>query len=161
MSSKEYFQDYYRRHREKYIAKAKRWKKNNPEARARHVISSNVVQRKRRGLLHVRAAHIWRGAKKRGKEFTITVADVETLLRATSTCPYTGQPLDFSVSETKGWRSPWAPSLDRVDNSKGYVLGNLEITSVWWNTAKHHWTPDVMRTAIDGLLRNRTMLATM
>lgn len=151
MSSREYFQNYYRDNRDRYIAKVKRWKKDNPEARARHVTASNAVQRKRKELLHVRAAYLWRAAKKRKKEFSLSIADVEALLRATPACPYTRQPLDLSVSKIKGQRNPWGPSLDRIDSSKGYTLNNVEITSVWWNTAKSEWTPDVMALAIAGL----------
>lgn len=153
MSSKEYFRNYYQKNRSRYIAKAAAWKTANPEARARHVAASNIVQRNRKELIHVRAGHLWRAAKKRGWEISITVEDVEKLLRGTPSCPYTGRPIDFSLPTVKGKRNPWGPSLDRIDSTKGYVPGNVEVTSVWWNVAKNDWTPDVMQAALSGLRR--------
>jgi hypothetical protein len=151
MVSKNYFKDYYRRNRKCYIAKAKAWKAANPEARARHVAKDNARQRARKSILHVRAGHLWRAAKKRGREFDLTVTDVETLLRSTPMCPYTKQLIDFSIPVEKGKRNPWGPSLERIDSSKGYVLSNVEITSVWWNVAKNEWPPHVMAGALAGL----------
>ena len=28
---------------------------------------------------------------------------------------------------------PWAPSLDRIDNERGYVKENVRLTSFFWN----------------------------
>lgn len=151
MSSKEYFQNYYRENREKYLAKAKKWKKNNPEARRQHVVAHNAVRRARKATPEGRAAELWRGARKRGHEFTITREFIAELIRKAIACPHTGVPFDMSVSEIKGWKNPWAPSLDRIDSSRGYLPDNVEITSVWWNIAKSEWAPDVMKLALEGL----------
>lgn len=150
MTSKEYFQDYYRRNRGKYLAKAKRWKKDNPEARKRHVTAHNAVRRSRKTTPEGRAFELWRAARKRGHEFSLTRDFVLGLLQNATTCPYTGVPFDYALL-SKGTRNPWAPSLDRIDSTKGYVPGNVEITSVWWNTAKSDWTPAVMAVAVAGL----------
>lgn len=55
-------------------------------------------------------------------------------LRRQPFCPYTGIRL-IAPDEDKngGRRSPWAPSLDRVDNSKGYTIENTRLTSWFWN----------------------------
>lgn len=150
MGSKEYFADYYQQNRDKYLIRAKRWKKDNPEARKQHVTAHNAVRRLRKTTPEGRAFELWRAARKRGHEFTLTKEFVTELVRCAIRCPYTGVPFDY-VLRSKGLRSPWAASLDRIDSSKGYTPDNVEITSVWWNTAKSDWTPDVMEQAMAGL----------
>lgn len=146
MSSREYFQDYYQRNREKYLTRSKQWKKNNPEARRGHVTAHNAVRRLRKITPEGRAHELWQAARKRGHEFTLTREFVVDLVRAAVACPYTGVPYDFTLL-AKGVRNPWAPSLDRIDSDGGYTPDNVEITSVWWNTAKSDWPPNVMERA--------------
>jgi predicted TIM-barrel fold metal-dependent hydrolase len=101
-----------------------------------------------------RAYDLWRRAKKRaeisGLQFDITSEQLRELIALTACCPYTRVVLD--LEPMKGFkRNPWAPSIDRIDSSKGYTLDNIEITSLWWNLAKNEWSPEVMRVALDGL----------
>ncbi len=95
---------------------------------------------------------LWRKAKQRatktGKEFTITLKDVENLLAKSFACPHTKVPYETIIGSG---RTPWSPSLDRKDNNKGYTLSNVEITSYWWNVAKSSWSSDIMKRALDGL----------
>jgi len=91
-------------------------------------------------------------AKKFGVPFAITVADVATLLER-GTCAYTGMAFDFSGPPIGLRKNPWSPSLDQIEPRKGYVQGNVEITSVWWNLAKNEWPPEVNQAAIRGLNR--------
>lgn len=101
---------------------------------------------------YVRNRHreIWKKAKQRaakcGREFTISVEDVERLLLASSECPYTRVPYEVAPG-----RNPWAPSLDRVDSKGGYTLDNVEITSLWWNLAKNSWSAEIVARAVAGL----------
>lgn len=84
--------------------------------------------------------------------FLITMADVQSLLDA-GFCPYTGQTFDFS-GPLKGLRkNPWSPSIDRIKPELGYVCGNVEVVSTWYNLAKNQWPPEVMQAAIIGLKR--------
>ena len=88
-------------------------------------------------------------ARQKGHDFDLTEEYVATLM--TDTCPYTKMPFDFSPKSQDLWRNPWAPSLDRIDSSKGYVQGNVEVVSTWWNSAKSEWPPQVMEAALAGL----------
>lgn len=55
-------------------------------------------------------------ANRRGKEFNLTLSDVRTLLKK-KTCYYTGLKFTDEVNYQR--------TVDRVDNTKGYVKGNV------------------------------------
>ena len=61
-------------------------------------------------------------AKHRGKEFSIKLQDVQLPDR----CPVLGIPLDYGWPITNLWA---VPSIDRIDNTKGYVPGNVIVMS--------------------------------
>lgn len=67
-------------------------------------------------------------ARRRGQECTITEADVGALI-APGVCAITGLPfvLEWDGPSVK---NPWAPSLDRIDVTRGYVPGNVR--AVCW-----------------------------
>lgn len=79
-----------------------RWKKNNPVG----------------ALMAGRRAD----AKQRGIEFTITEDDVII----PDVCPVLGIPIVCTAGKT---RTNNSPSIDRIDNSKGYVPGNVVVIS--------------------------------
>ncbi|MBF9140815.1 hypothetical protein [Hymenobacter properus] len=67
-------------------------------------------------------------ASKRGIEFSISATDLEI----PAVCPLLGIPL-FIGDKTKKINSP---SIDRIDNSRGYVPGNVRIISNLANSMK-------------------------
>lgn len=73
-------------------------------------------------------------AKKRGIEFSIELEDIEV----PENCPVFGIPLFFS----EGRRTDNSYSLDRWDNAKGYVKGNVKIISWKANQYKGDMTID-------------------
>ena len=77
--------------------------------------------------LHITAKH---RAKKRGLEFNIDFDDVII----PECCPVLGIPLQFKEGGHGG--APNSPSLDRIDNSKGYVKGNVQVISHLANSMK-------------------------
>lgn len=55
-------------------------------------------------------------------------------------CEMTGLPFDFD-----GKRGGWAnPSIDRIDQSRGYVYANVRLILFGLNTAIGHWGEDVL-----------------
>lgn len=65
-----------------------------------------------------------KNAQRRGLEFDLRLADVRRLL-SRKTCFYTGEVLcDESVEEGAATH-PNKRTFDRVDNTKGYVRGNV------------------------------------
>jgi hypothetical protein len=82
------------------------------------------------------------GAKPRGKEFSIKLQDVQL----PDKCPVLGITLDY------GWpitNLGAVPSLDRIDNDKGYVPGNIIVMSLRANKMKGAASKDEMIRAAD------------
>jgi hypothetical protein len=76
-------------------------------------------------------------AKKKGLQFNIDITDIDVPI----ICPILGIPIIKEYKKgTKGGPSPNSPSLDRIDNSKGYVKGNVRVISHKANTMKHNAT---------------------
>lgn len=75
-------------------------------------------------------------AKARGLEFTIIKED----LHWPTHCPVLGMELDYTT-QRGAHRDNW-PSLDRWDNSKGYVPGNVFVISWRANRIKFDCTED-------------------
>jgi hypothetical protein len=70
---------------------------------------------------------------------TVRVAD----LAWPEKCPVLGLMLDYgSPNEKRDVKNPGLPSLDRWDNAKGYVPGNVFVISVRANTLKSNATAD-------------------
>ncbi len=63
-------------------------------------------------------------ARRRGKVFELTFEQFELLVL--DRCFYCGSPPSIQMRRTKQERN----SIDRKDNSKGYILGNV-VTSCW------------------------------
>jgi len=72
-------------------------------------------------------------SKKNGLEFTITKHDI----KIPSICPVLGIPI--IVSPGTG-RRPDSPSLDRIDNTKGYTKENVRVISDRANMLKSNGT---------------------
>lgn len=62
-------------------------------------------------------------ARKNGLECTITVKDIVI----PKTCPVLG--IELVVHSGSSGGRPNSPALDRIDNSKGYVPGNIQVIS--------------------------------
>lgn len=80
-------------------------------------------------LIHCRAR-----AKRKGIEFSIEISDI--IIPAV--CPYFGTPLLTERGRSLSNRA----SLDRIDNTKGYVKGNIQVISQKANLLKSDRTID-------------------
>lgn len=84
-------------------------------------------------------------AERKGLEFTLTQEQVVELV-APMVCSVSGLPLT-----TEEHQGPWGPSIDRIDNSKGYVPGNVRLTCWMFNRAKAHWTDEQFMAMVRGI----------
>ena len=92
------------------------------------------VQRTRDYREQHTVSRLWSSCKSRarrlGIEFTITQDDIVI----PTICPILGIPLDPSYTK----RSEGTPSIDRVDNTKGYTKDNVVVTSWRANRLKNN-----------------------
>jgi len=85
-------------------------------------------------------------AKQRGIDFDLEEKDVHI----PEYCPALGLKIQ-SVRGVTG--SDYSPSLDRIDNSKGYIKGNVCVISFRANTIKNSATPEELRKIANFLQR--------
>lgn len=116
---------HYEKHKEKIKATAKKWLHIHQEVR------------------------MWSTAKQRaGKanlEFTIKTSDI----LIPTHCPFLGVPITNTFG--KG-RQQTNASLDRIDSSKGYVPGNIQVISDLANRMKQDATPRQLQNFALGIL---------
>jgi hypothetical protein len=79
---------------------------------------------------------LWRSAKKRAKRTKIAFDITRDDIKIPYVCPIFGMPLERGVKV----RLPNSPSIDRIDNTKGYVKDNIRIISYRANTLKNNAT---------------------
>ncbi len=126
---KEYHKAWYQKNRERNLAQSKKWQKEHPESCRERTKRWRDKDPRRKLLSDARGR-----AKRKGIEFSIKVEDIVIPER----CPVFGLP--FQVGEGAGGHTPMSPSLDRVDSSRGYVPGNVQVISYRANTIKNDAT---------------------
>lgn len=91
-------------------------------------------------------------AKEKGLEFDLTLIEFIRIV-GRKYCFYTGKPMIKPMGEQT--ESPMTLTLDRIDNSKGYVSGNVvactraanALKAVWENPLQELTVEDVQRAA--------------
>lgn len=77
-------------------------------------------------------------AKEKGLEFSLATEDIEDAMPHDLICPALGVKLTLG----KPYVSNTSATIDRKDNTKGYVKSNIQILSYQANTMKRDATPD-------------------
>jgi hypothetical protein len=94
-------------------------------------------------LARCKASATGRQRESRKMEFSLTRDDVHRMLVASAwRCAVTG--IEFTDELIAGKR-PYAPSIDRIDNARGYVRGNTRVVCVAANIAMNVWGVEVLR----------------
>lgn len=83
-------------------------------------------------------------ARTRGLEFNLTRDWV--LERIARGCEATGLPFVLTGDSKNGrLRSPWSPSIDRIDTNRGYTQDNCRMVVLAFNTARSDWGDETVR----------------
>lgn len=130
---------YYLINRDRILKKDKLYRLNNKDTinkKYKEFRLNNPVQK----LLYAAKSR----AKTRGIEYNLTVKDVTVL---PISCPVLGIKLNYHKFG-RGAKEDNI-SLDRIDNSKGYVAGNVQIISMLANMMKNCATPKHLRKFAD------------
>lgn len=142
---------------EKFKATGKRHRESNPSvvrARYRRWYAEKgkayfnvwmLENRKKNPVLYM-----WRNAKKRAKKLGIEFLIVHSDITIPEYCPVLGIKLELGAGKGKpGLCLPMSPSVDRFDNTKGYVPGNVRVISWRANMLKRDATADEVRAILE------------
>lgn len=117
------------------------WERNNPDRKGRYTAKDwRRILRQRRMARPIAA--LLRGSKSNSKARNLEHSIDESDLVIPERCPLLGIKLDSSLPA----RSHGLPSLDRIDNSKGYIKGNVWIISYLANRLKSNATLEMFKT---------------
>lgn len=94
--------------------------------------------------------YLYLGAKNRAKHKTIEFSISPDDIILPTHCPILGIPLQVG----DGGASDNSPSLDRIDSSKGYVKGNIEVMSYRANTLKNNASSSEIKLVHDYLVKH-------
>ncbi len=79
----------------------------------------------------------YEASKRRNLDFDIDLAYVlSVLVEQKGKCALTGWDLEFVRGGDWNGKNPNGATMDRIDNSKGYVRGNIQLTCGLVNTIK-------------------------
>lgn len=122
-------------YREKHLARRR-------EYHARHASDSNPREAVRNAARlrtpKGRASALLTAARIRDRTCNLLLPDILLPLEA-GACPRTGFKFDLSP-HAEHHRNPLSPSLDRIDGTKGYIKGNIQIVCSWYNIAKNEYS---------------------
>lgn len=121
MTQKERARRHYQNNREKYLERAR----NQRKYEKAKLSPRRLIYQRLKG-----------NAKARGIQFCLDLDDIVV----PDKCPYLGLELKFGT----GRPQHDSYSVDRVDSTKGYVKGNVEIISRLANMMKQDATPELL-----------------
>ena len=83
-------------------------------------------------------------AKRRGIQFEITKEYIDHLTFINpERCSLSG--IQFKLRAKNFTRNPYAPSIDRIDNTRGYTPENIRIVAYCINNAMNEWGEGILK----------------
>ena len=134
--NKAYRKEYYQKNKEREKANSKLWKKNNPDKVKQNTKNTKIRQQTDGdAFLSDLFSKMKYSAKNRAKgrviPVKVTKEDIKRLIiNSNGRCALSGLKL------TTVRNNPLKASLDRIDSSKGYINGNIQVVATCVNIAK-------------------------
>lgn len=86
--------------------------------------------------------------------------DIEWVLNAPTHCPKTGFEFQWKDKGSHiGNRSPYAPSIDKIDPHKGYTKDNCQIVCWWYNVSKQQFSDEQVLELCKGVVLTQSLLS--
>lgn len=80
-------------------------------------------------------------SKKKNNAFDVDLDYLKNLWeKQHGICPITKEQLELRTHTSKNVAHPYSASLDRIDNNKGYVKGNVRFVSLIFNYARNNFS---------------------
>ena len=136
--------EWYKANREKSLESSKKWREDNPERKKELDKRWNkdnydyIREKKECSKEKVKVNSARTRARKKNIIFNITEQDVKDVWPKDNICPA----LNILLVIGKGSAKDNSPSLDRIDNNKGYTKNNIQIVSTLANHIMSSATPD-------------------
>ena len=140
--NKEYKRQYYLKNRDKILEQTRKRTEENKES-----ISSRKKELHRKDPRKLLLSLAKKRAKTKGIEYNLELED----LTVPSACPVLG----IQIEVGQGKIIDTSPSLDRIDNSKGYVKGNVQIISNLANRMKNSASPELLLKFAEWILKEK------
>lgn len=123
--------------------------KNNFRKKFDSEFKTLIYAQKRESRLRNFIHSMWKAAEKRAKERGLDFNIEESDIVIPKICPILEVPLEFGTKDNYNY----SPSLDRIDNTKGYIKGNIQVISKKANTMKNSATLQELQTFCKNILR--------
>ena len=94
--------------------------------------------------------------KDRPRDFNLTLEYLKEIWdEQEGKCPFTGFDLELRTYKYDSQLNIKSASLDRIDNSKGYVQGNVRFVSVMFNFARNKFSDEEVIEFAQAVIENR------
>lgn len=94
--------------------------------------------------------------KDRPRDFNLTLEYLKEIWETQEgECPFTGFELELRTYKSDSQLNIKSASLDRIDNSKGYVQGNVRFVSVMFNFARNKFSDEEVIEFAQAVIKNR------
>ena len=85
--------------------------------------------------------NIIKNSKYRNKEYDVDLKYLKDLWESQNgICPFTNKKLLIRTHSNKDKKNPYQASIDRIDNTKGYIKGNIRFVSLMFNYARNNFS---------------------
>jgi hypothetical protein len=151
MSTKEYRAAYYQANKQKWKDRAVLYRERKNELSREYARRNpeKVRERSQNWIANNFDYNLWSQAKRRARREGIEFSILKKDIVIPEVCPYLGIPLTTTWGQGQLQTNA---SIDRIDNSKGYVEGNIQVISRLANTMKSNATKEQLLTFAKNVL---------